>query len=126
MSEVDRLRRRCENLELALRRARRRGDESQVADPTDMRVQILGLQQTIKEQYITSKYSDAESMAREVQQARARLEVAYQQREAAIEELRKFKETATRDAATLRHTWESKLAALTDKAFTLADPEVHT
>lgn len=74
---------------------------------------------------MTAKYSDAGSKAKDVQRLQADCAEAVAQKEAALQELRLSKEAAQRAAAEAREAWETRIAALTDKAFKLADPEVH-
>ena len=58
-------------------------------------------------------------------EARQTIDKLSSQRENVLDEYRQFKEQSSRDAAAARLAFEVKLAALTDKAFKLADPEVH-
>jgi hypothetical protein len=61
---------------------------------------------------------------RELKQCKHELDTSLQQKEAAIEELRVFRENSAREATAARIEFEKKLAGLTDRAFKLADPEV--
>jgi hypothetical protein len=61
---------------------------------------------------------------RELTQCKHERDVSLDQKEAAIEEMRAFKESSARDATAARIEFERKLATLTERAFKLADPEV--
>lgn len=71
------------------------------------------------------KYGDGDCLARDLRVAQQERDAVAAQRETVIEEYRQYREKCSREAAAQRETWENKFAAMTDRAFKLADPEVH-
>lgn len=73
---------------------------------------------------MTARYGGGDG-GRDASRLQARCAELEQQKEQLLSEYRRWKECAAREAAAVREQWEIKIAALTDKAFKLADPEVH-
>ena len=73
---------------------------------------------------MTARYGEGDG-GRGVKSLQQKCDDLTLQKEAVVEEYRVWREGAVREAACVRAQWESKVAALTDKAFKLADPEVH-
>lgn len=122
-SEVQRLKRKCDSLETALRRARSAAGHA--GSLADSEAHVTGVHQQMKEQHLIAKYSDTDSVAsRQLQHALSKCNTLLEQKESLHEEFRRFKEAALRDAAEQRSCFESRIAHLTDRAFKIADPEV--
>lgn len=74
---------------------------------------------------VLARHSGVEAVERQLKLTQNNLRKSEEEREETITELRLCKEDTNRQLAELRCAMEKRIAALVDKAFTLADPEVH-